>query len=72
MKVRKVQAIIFIFETLLKNKRITKKEIQAEIEIEDVTFRRYIQELRAYLFNFNKPYELVYIKSEDAYFLKNI
>ena len=72
MKVRKVQAVIYIFKTLLERGSIRKKDIQRVISIQDVAFRRYIQEIRAYLVNFNEPYELVYIKSKDAYFLKRL
>ncbi len=72
MKVRKVQAVIFIFKTLLEKGYIKKKEIQSIISLQDVAFRRYIQELRAYLVNFNEPYEITYIKSEDKYYLRKI
>jgi len=72
MNVSKVQAIIYIFKLLLEQGFIRKKDIQETIEIEDVTFRRYIQDLRAYLANFNEPYELKYDKSEDKYILKSI
>lgn len=72
MKVRKVQAVIYIFKTLLERSFIKKNDIQRKISLQDVAFRRYIQELRAYLVNFNEPYEIVYVKSKDAYFLRNI
>lgn len=72
MKVNKVQAIIYMFSLLQKSKKITKDEILQMISLSDVSFRRYIQEIRAYLINFNEPYELVYLKKDDAYFLKEI
>lgn len=72
MKVRKVQAIIYIFKILLEKGYIKKKDIQETISLQDVTFRRYIQEIRAYLVNFNEPYEITYIKTEDTYYLKKI
>ena len=72
MKVRKVQAVIFIFKTLLEKGYIKKKEIQSIISLQDVAFRRYIQELRAYLVNFSEPYEITYVKSEDIYYLRKI
>jgi len=72
MNVSKVQAIIYIFKLLLEQGFIRKKDIQETIEIEDVTFRRYIQDLRAYFVNFNEPYELKYDKLEDKYILKSI
>ena len=72
MKVRKVQAVIYIFKTLLERGFIKKGDIQRKISLQDVAFRRYIQELRAYLVNFNEPYEIVYVKSKDVYFLRII
>ena len=72
MNVSKVQAIIFIFKTLFEQGYIKKNDIQQTIDISNVTFRRYIQELRAYLVNFNEPYELKYDKSEDKYLLIKI
>lgn len=71
MKVSKAQAIVFIYEQLLNNEFITKEDIQSVISISDVTFRRYIQELRAYLVNFNKDYEIMFDKKLTHYFLKN-
>lgn len=72
MKVRKVQAVIYIFKILLEKGFISKKDIQQRIDISDVIFRRYIQELRAYLVNFEEPYEIVYTKASDTYKLKKI
>ena len=72
MKVRKVQALIYIFRILLEKGYIKKKDIQETISLQDVAFRRYIQELRAYLLNFNEPYEIIYNKGEDIYLLKKI
>ena len=70
MHVGKVQAILYIFEQLLKKRSITKGEIQSVISISDVTFRRYIQEIRAFIINFNEPYEIKYIKNDDSYVMK--
>ena len=72
MHVGKVQAILYIFEQLLKKQSITKNEIQSTISISDVTFRRYIQEIRAFLSNFNVPYEVAYSRSNNDYSIKKI
>ena len=61
-----------MFSLLQKSKKITKDEVLQTISLSDVSFRRYIQEIRAYLINFNEPYELVYLKKDDAYLLKEI
>ena len=69
MKVNKTQALMFILMMLIKNKSFSKSEIMNQIEISDLTFRRYMQELRAFLANFSYGYELQYSKSEEKYIL---
>lgn len=70
MRVNKTQALLFIFYRLLKNKRITKAEVLDTVELNDLTFKRYMQELRAYFANFDLPYVIHYDRSENAYFLR--
>lgn len=73
MKVNKTQALLFMYELLLTKGSITKEEVLSEIEINDLTFLRYIQELRAYLFNFNNKAELLYSNKDKKYlFVKEI
>lgn len=72
MEVNKTQALLYIFETLLSKRKITKNDVLNQITISDLTFRRYIQELRAYLLNFNEPYEIVYNRKNDEYYLEDI
>lgn len=72
MKVNKSQAMMFILKTLYLEKRISRTNMMQELEINALTFRRYIQEIRSYLVNFNEPYELIYNKFEDVYFLRKI
>lgn len=72
MEVNKTQALLYIFETLLNKRKITKNDVLNQITISDLTFRRYIQELRAYLLNFNEPYEIIYNRKNDEYYLEDI
>lgn len=72
MEVNKTQALLYIFETLLSKRKITKNDVLNQITISDLTFRRYIQELRAYLLNFNEPYEIIYNRKNDEYYLEDI
>ncbi len=72
MKVNKAQAIMYIFHMLLVNGKVNKDEIQSVISISDITFRRYIQEIRAYLVNFNLSKEIVYKKDVDYYVIKSM
>ncbi|MBR1581930.1 MAG: hypothetical protein IJ656_03205 [Bacilli bacterium] len=69
MRLNKSQALLFIYETLMKNRRITKSEVQDVLDIPDLTFRRYMQEIRAYLYNFYKTEELKYSKKCGYYYL---
>ncbi len=70
MKVNKTQAVLLILSILLEKGSFTKEEIKEEIEITDLKFKRYMQELRAFIYNFNLPYEINYIRREDIYILK--
>ena len=72
IKVNKSQALLFIFHVLLEKKKITKEEIMSRIDIEDLTFRRYMQEIRAYLSNFYINKDLVYSRKDEAYYLIDI
>ena len=70
MKVNKTQGVLFIFNMLIEQRSISKREVMSVLEISDITFKRYMQELRAYIDNFGKDYQLVYTRSEDQYYLK--
>ena len=69
MKVNKTQSLMFILHRLLLKGEVTKAEILERIDVNDLTFRRYMQELRAYFRNFNTSCDLVYKKNNDMYVL---
>ena len=69
MKVNKTQALLYIYSLLIKEKKIVKSNIMSKLEISDLTFVRYIQELRAYIYNFFTGYEIIYVKKDDMYVL---
>ena len=69
MKVNKTQALLYIYSLLIKEKKIVKSNIMSKLEISDLTFVRYIQELRAYFYNFFTGYEIIYVKKDDMYVL---
>ena len=72
MRVNKTQALLYIFELLLSEGSIKKEDIMQQIEISSLTFKRYMQEIRAYAFNFYKKYELIYSRKDSRYILKKI
>lgn len=69
MKVVKSQVILFMYEKLLLEKELRSDEVKEKFELEDKTFYRYIQEIRAYLSNFYKSEVIRYSKSQRKYYL---
>lgn len=72
MKVMKGQGLLYIFD-MLKNRGYVKKEdIINDLEISELSFWRYIQEIKAFIYNFNLPYELTYDRKNERYYLIDI
>ena len=69
MKVMKGQGLLYIFNILKSRGYIKKEEITNELEITDLSFWRYIQEIKAFIYNFNLPYELIYDRKSERYIL---
>jgi len=67
MKVNKSQGLVYIFYMLLTNNQINKNDVLNELNISELSFWRYIQELKAFLYNFNMPLEIVYDRFNDVY-----
>ena len=70
MKVNKSQALLFMMCILLNNGSFKKEEILEIVEISDLQFKRYMQEIRAFIANFDMPYEINYSRSSGTYILK--
>ncbi len=69
MKVNKTQGVLFIYTLLLEKNKIKKEEIMNRLEINELAYYRYIQELRSFLYNFNCCKELIYKREDEAYYL---
>ena len=67
MKVYKGQGLLYIFNMLINQRQIKKSDVMEELQITELTFWRYIQEIKAFIYNFNLPYELVYDRFLDIY-----
>ena len=67
MKVKKAQALLYMFSMLYENNCFSKIEIMDELEINEQQFKRYMQELRAFLDNFNYQYEIKFIRNTGKY-----
>ena len=72
MKVKKSQALLYIFDTLMKKGYITKEDALSDLEVSELNFWRYIQEIKAYLYNFDTRHELVYDRKSKRYKLVEI
>ena len=69
MKVNKSQGLVYIFYMLLMNKQISKNDVLNELNITELSFWRYIQEIKAFICNFNIPFDVVYDRSNNIYCL---
>lgn len=67
---KKNVSILYIYDKLLNNRYLDKKEVQAELLINDLTFRRYIKDLREYFSFMRKDEEIYYNRDSDLYWLK--
>ena len=72
MKVNKTQALMLILKDLLEKKEIRKENYKDLFEIDDTRFHRYMQEMRAFIANFNLDFEVRYNKALDKYVLIKI
>jgi hypothetical protein len=72
MKTKKSQAVLFMLETLIRNESFTKKEIMEALELNNLSFERYISEIRCYFANFEPSEELIYQKKANTYRLIQI
>lgn len=67
---KKNVSILYFYDKLLNNRYLDKKEVQAELLINDLTFKRYIKDLREYFSFMRKDEEIYYDRESDLYWLK--
>lgn len=70
MKVVKSQVVLFMHEKLLIDGEISSNYIKEKFELENKTFYRYIQEIRAYYSNMYRKEKIIYSKSLKKYYFK--
>lgn len=70
MKISKAQSILRIYTILLKEKALDKDKLAADLSLSDITWNRYLTEIRSYLENFDDSHELVYRRRDNRYVLK--
>jgi len=71
MVTTKTQAVLLMYETLEKDGKLIKKDYLSQIEISDISFKRYVSELRAFFANFDPSSDIRYSRKNDYYFLVN-
>lgn len=69
MKVNKKQGLLYIFYLLLTHQTVDKEKIMNELKIQEHSFWKYMQEIRAFIANFFLPYEIKYSRIEKVYYL---
>lgn len=70
MKVVKTQVVLFMYEKLLLEGELSSTYIKEKFELENKTFYRYIQEIRAYYSNMYRKGKIIYSKSLKKYYFK--
>ena len=69
MKLVKTQVCLYLYEQLLTSGYIDIEDVKTMFDIQNKTFSRYINEIRAYLYNFYKGKEIAYFREEQRYYL---
>lgn len=72
MKLVKTQICLFMYDELLNKKYIVINEIKQKFDINERTLFRYINEIRCYLSNFFKGFDIVYSRHDSKYYLIRI
>lgn len=67
MKASKTQIVLIMLDFLLCKGEFTKEEVINKVTISDLRFKRYVQELRAYLYNFRNQEDIVYDRRAKKY-----
>ena len=67
---KKNVCILYIYEKLIKDRCLNKKEVQDELLINDLTFKRYMKEIRDYFSFMRREEEIYYDRDNNLYWLK--
>jgi ribosomal protein S8 len=72
MKTNKAQGVLYILEVLQTYGYVEKWQIMSALSITELTFRRYICEIRCYFMNFEKREEILYERRTGRYIYKRL
>jgi hypothetical protein len=69
MLTNKTQTVLLIYYIFLSEGHLIKKDFLSRVEISDLSFKRYISELRCFFANFTPENSIVYDRRNDIYLL---
>ena len=69
MSLTKGQTLLYLYNKLEKERSLIKADAMELAGLTDITFKRYIAEIRSYLLNFEPGTEIKYIRKRDIYVL---
>lgn len=72
MKLSKAEAVLYLYDHFIENHVVIKEETLKAIDVSDLTFRRYMSEIRCYLQEFHPEMEIHYRKGEGVYLFRRI
>lgn len=72
MDIEKTQAVLFMYDLFLRDGRLIKDDFLSKVHVSDITFKRYVSELRCYFTNFSLPYDIRYSKKDGIYYLEHV
>ncbi len=65
----KCEAVVLMYTKLVLCGTFSKKEVQEHTKVHDLTFLRYIQDLKKYIKKYLPNRELVYSRKDNCYYL---
>ena len=66
----KAEAVLLLYDKFRDDRAVVKGDFMALAGISDLTFRRYVAELRCYFMEWRPYEEIVYRKGDGVYYLK--
>jgi hypothetical protein len=70
MRLNKAEAVLLLYDKFREDHHLIKADYLALSGVRDLTFRRYISELRCYLAEWRPYEEIVYRKGDGVYYLR--
>ncbi len=69
MTTTKTQAVLLMYDFFLSQNQLAKKDFLGMVDVSDISFKRYVTELRAYFADFNPSLTITYSRKDDMYYL---